>query len=338
MGIGDRDRPGGRLRWDERSGELRFEDAPAPRPERLPWLLLAAAVLAVVAAVGWASWRGGGDRSASRPAGDAPVASVPLPGAPMEQAAVSRQSEAWVPDGPVLAGRVVRIVDGDTIDVTLDSGRIRVRMHSIDAPEHDQPGGAASKAALAVLVDGADVELEPVGQESYGRMVAVVYRGDDNINAEMVAAGQAWVAREYARDPRYCEAEMVARAARLAVWALPADQQIAPWEWRAVQRRKRSGYSDYSGETLERCVAAMGKRPGEATLRPLPDAPEKAEPAPAQAPAACAIKGNIGSRGKVYHLPGSAAYARTEIDPGKGERWFCSEAEARAAGWRPVGG
>ena len=67
-----------------------------------------------------------------------------------------------------------------------------------------------------------------------------------------------------------------------------------------------------------------------------------AHAAPASAsdshPAGCAIKGNIGSRGKVYHLPGSAAYARTEIDPGKGERWFCSEAEARAAGWRAVGG
>lgn len=51
--------------------------------------------------------------------------------------------------------------------------------------------------------------------------------------------------------------------------------------------------------------------------------------------AACAIKGNIGSTGKhIYHLPGQADYAATKINPAKGERWFCSEAEARAAGFR----
>ena len=37
---------------------------------------------------------------------------------------------------------------------------------------------------------------------------------------------------------------------------------------------------------------------------------------------------------EIYHVPGSPAYERTKIDEAKGERWFCSEAEARAAGWR----
>ncbi len=50
---------------------------------------------------------------------------------------------------------------------------------------------------------------------------------------------------------------------------------------------------------------------------------------------ACNIKGNIGRRhARIYHVPGGQYYARTRIDPAKGERWFCSEAEARAAGWR----
>jgi len=51
----------------------------------------------------------------------------------------------------------------------------------------------------------------------------------------------------------------------------------------------------------------------------------------------CAIKGNISSSGvRIYHLPGSRAYAEVRIDPRKGERWFCSEREAAAAGWRAV--
>ncbi len=37
---------------------------------------------------------------------------------------------------------------------------------------------------------------------------------------------------------------------------------------------------------------------------------------------------------RIYHLPGGNWYDRTRIDPTKGERWFCSEAEARAVGWR----
>ena len=48
----------------------------------------------------------------------------------------------------------------------------------------------------------------------------------------------------------------------------------------------------------------------------------------------CRIKGNISGSGKIYHLPGTAAYEKTKIDEAKGERWFCTEDEARAAGWR----
>ena len=49
----------------------------------------------------------------------------------------------------------------------------------------------------------------------------------------------------------------------------------------------------------------------------------------------CRIKGNISRSGeRIYHVPGGRWYEATRIDPLKGERWFCSEAEARAAGWR----
>jgi hypothetical protein len=51
-------------------------------------------------------------------------------------------------------------------------------------------------------------------------------------------------------------------------------------------------------------------------------------------PAGCDIKGNISSDGrKLYHVRGGSSYAATKIDPSKGEKWFCTEAEARAAGW-----
>jgi hypothetical protein len=50
----------------------------------------------------------------------------------------------------------------------------------------------------------------------------------------------------------------------------------------------------------------------------------------------CDIKGNISKKKgeKIYHLPRQSYYEETIISPEDGERWFCTEAEARAAGWR----
>lgn len=51
-------------------------------------------------------------------------------------------------------------------------------------------------------------------------------------------------------------------------------------------------------------------------------------------PQGCPIKGNISRNGRIYHAPWSPWYNRTRINAAKGEHWFCSEAEAVAAGWR----
>jgi hypothetical protein len=59
-----------------------------------------------------------------------------------------------------------------------------------------------------------------------------------------------------------------------------------------------------------------------------------ASDAPPGSERTCAIKGNISGSGEIYHLPGNSTYANTQIDEAKGERWFCSETEAQAAGWR----
>ena len=60
-------------------------------------------------------------------------------------------------------------------------------------------------------------------------------------------------------------------------------------------------------------------------------------PATAQSPpdSRCVIKGNVNAKGeRIYHPPGWRYYGATVIDPRRGERWFCSEREAQAAGWR----
>jgi hypothetical protein len=53
----------------------------------------------------------------------------------------------------------------------------------------------------------------------------------------------------------------------------------------------------------------------------------------------CRIKGNISieTGERIYHLPSQPFYTATRISPEYGERWFCTEAEARRAGWRRAG-
>lgn len=50
----------------------------------------------------------------------------------------------------------------------------------------------------------------------------------------------------------------------------------------------------------------------------------------------CTIKGNVNTSAgtKIYHCPGWRDYNRTEMKASEGDRWFCTEAEARAAGFR----
>jgi endonuclease YncB( thermonuclease family) len=158
----------------------------------------------------------------------------------------------------VLPGVVVGVIDGDTADVRLDSGMIRVRFHAIDAPESGQPHGKAAKAALADLIFGKAVEVEPYEQDRYDRLVARVWIDGVDVNAEMLRTGNAWTYRRYADDPAYCTYEQAARDLGRGLWRLPANQRVAPWEWR--QRKSRAGrFTDYSRETVAACVAALGR-------------------------------------------------------------------------------
>lgn len=74
-------------------------------------------------------------------------------------------------------------------------------------------------------------------------------------------------------------------------------------------------------------------RPSSPTTSPSPtrSAPTTSIPKPG-----CNIKGNISieTGNRLYHLPGMEDYESTRISPEHGERWFCTEREAIAAGWR----
>jgi len=170
---------------------------------------------------------------------------------------------AW-PFGPqaqetaVLDGVVVGVTDGDTVDVRLDSGMVRIRLHAIDAPERGQAHGQAAKEALSGLVFGQAVQVEPFEQDRYDRLVARLWLGDLDVNAEMIKRGYAWVYRQYADDPAYCAFEKAARDLRRGLWTPSQQSVVTPWEWR--RRKTLEGrFTDYSRETVAECVATLGR-------------------------------------------------------------------------------
>ncbi|MGD9538790.1 MAG: thermonuclease family protein [Alphaproteobacteria bacterium] len=217
-----------------------------------------------------------------------------------------RQLTASVPppaEALALAG-TASVIDGDTIEV---HGQ-RIRLFGIDAPEDGQTcRNAAGKAyrcgqvaalALADRIGRATVACEERDVDRYGRIVAVCRLGTLDLNAWLVAEGLAIDYPQYSNG-MYAGEQAEAQAARRGLWA---GEFVAPWEWRAAARAK----------------------PG-----------ERAKPV-VTASVDCDIKGNVSKRGeRIYHVPGGAYYDRTVISASKGERWFCSEREARDAGWRP---
>jgi endonuclease YncB( thermonuclease family) len=158
----------------------------------------------------------------------------------------------------VLPGRVLRVIDGYTLDVRLSSGQIRVRLHGIDAPERNQSGGAESTRWLHAVLQDADVNLEPVSQDQYDRLVAIVHLEGTNINESLVRAGHAWAYRRYLRrtDRGWCDLEHAAREARVGLWAAGAPH--APWEFRAT--RGRGPFTDHSGSNAGDCRRAASSR------------------------------------------------------------------------------
>jgi endonuclease YncB( thermonuclease family) len=193
--------------------------------------------------------------------------------------------------------------DGDSLTV----GQTKIRLFGIDAPEYNQTctrGGAqwgcGAEAAdrLSRLVTGQQVFCMALGQDDYERTLARCTVGSVDVNRTMVETGFAVAFRKYSTD--YVAAEDRAKAAKLGLWSGTFEM---PHQYRA---------------------GAKVAKPRQAA--PRRNAKQRAAPSST----GCAIKGNHSRKGEwIYHLPGMPYYAET-----RPEAIFCTEEEARAAGYR----
>jgi micrococcal nuclease len=94
---------------------------------------------------------------------------------------------------PMSSGQVLKVVDGDTLDI---SGVGRVRLVGVNTPEQDQPGYMEALTFLEETCLGLDVSVDiddRSPKDHYGRILAVVYVGEENINSLLLRSGHAEV-------------------------------------------------------------------------------------------------------------------------------------------------
>jgi micrococcal nuclease len=126
-----------------------------------------------------------------------------------------------------MRGTVARVIDGDTIQVRLASGKSeRVRLAGIDAPEFSPPEcfGRQAKARTSQLAQGKRVQLvgdvKQANRDRYARLLAyVILSGGRDVGGQLITEGYATVySRPFARQPSYKAAQATARGAALGLW------------------------------------------------------------------------------------------------------------------------
>lgn len=149
---------------------------------------------------------------------------------PARESGATRRSEIAT-STPFLP--VLRVVDGDTIDVSVDGNPTRVRLIGINAPESVDPRrplqcfGKEASAYMHTLLDGRSVRLttDPSQDryDKYGRLLAYVYRDDSMfINEVMIDRGYAYeytFITPYLYQQEFKGTEQGARTSLRGLWA-----------------------------------------------------------------------------------------------------------------------
>lgn len=158
------------------------------------------------------------------------------------------------PTDESLTGKVVRVMDGDTVELLVTDAerkqRVRIRLAGIDAPERSQAFGEVCRESLAGVVAGKDVQIRVRGKDRYSRTLGVIFVRKDakgsteDVNLGQISAGCAWHYKQYLMNqlPRereqYAAAEETARKARQGLWRDAHPQP--PWEFRLSKKGRSS--------------------------------------------------------------------------------------------------
>lgn len=218
----------------------------------------------------------------------------------------------FIPRPPDLTiATVTRVVDGDTIEVDIVGQTYTLRYIGIDTPETVDPNRpvgcygqeASDRNRELVLNQTVGLEKDVSETDAYDRLLRYIWLGDQMVNALLVRDGYA-IAKAYPPDTKHQFAfdslQVEAQSAQRGLWgATCANATPVATHTQTPPSGSGNETCDFSGTNQS------------------------------------VIKGNISSSGeKIYHVPGQNSYDETGITESRGERWFCTEPDAVAAGWR----
>ena len=222
-------------------------------------------------------------------------------------------------------GKVVGIVDGDSIKVMHEGKAEQIRLSGIDCPEQGQAFGNKAKQATSSLSFGKEVKVQPKTTDRYGRTVAEVGLSDGmNLNQELVKQG--WCGSNAPNNQVLKNLERQARKQKLGLWVDP--NPVPPWEFRKARAAKRNSLQPL---LHEQSLIDLGPLPMQASDT-LPVMSERKEPPTSASEQTFPILGNRKSH--LYHRADCPNYSA--IRP-KNQVPFTSETKAQAAGYQLAG-
>ena len=231
---------------------------------------------------------------------------------------------AIVAGGAVLAWRAA-----DT-----SSGKTSGRSSSLQRAARDTSlveGRAVAVSGDTLRVAGTTLRLSgieaPVAGQTCGSAASGPWRCD--------TAAKAALARLAGRGRISCKLASVDDDGRRLATCHQGNADVAAELVRGGHVFASAGlFASYAWDESSARSAKAGVWGGDAE-RPSDYRAQKWEEAKREAPDGCPIKGHVKGGRRVYVLPWSQGYERVRVGRGKGERWFCSESEAREAGWTP---
>ncbi|MDO4889238.1 MAG: thermonuclease family protein [Candidatus Saccharibacteria bacterium] len=212
---------------------------------------------------------------------------------------------------------VKSVVDGDTFKIDFNGSETSVRLIGVNTPETVdlrttvECFGQEASDYLKNLLEGKKVKIEvdssQTDRDKYNRLLRYTYLNGEDVGYKMISNGYGY---EYTYNVPYNKQDMYKKAQDEA-----SKNKLGLWADGVCSK------SDTTTNKTEDTQSAI--------------TPTEKGPTAENNSADCNIKGNISYSGeKIYHVPGQQYYNSTKINTEYGERWFCSEEEAQAAGWR----
>lgn len=248
---------------------------------------------------------------------------------------------------------VSKVIDWDTVYMMKNGEELRLRLIWIDTPEnttlrywYTECYWEESADYLKKLLSTQEIEIEyddTQGEtDKYGRHLVYVFHDGVNVNNHMIRQGYGF---EYTYNTKYKysdlfkKSEIDAKSEGVWLWSkdtCSGNRVSEIKESTEISKSVDDSIIVWDNVSVKKIFTPIEESESRELIIKMEDIEDKiVEEVPV---VECLIKGNISSsEEKIYHYPWCQSYKQTKISPSKWEKWFCSEEEAKNAGWRVAG-